>query len=281
MPSGFKGSVSRARGCSDVYVKKELAAYLAILVSLCAPPLAARGQEVGDGESCLMQSPSFKYNFLDSLLSKSPRSSDEDFLRKAAIPIDSVKEQVYLWYAYGNGRVADKFVSRADLSRLLDRGDDAINAMLWLLSPSKADDKANGTWSKDVLSRLERWRVEYRDKDEGRSMVLDLMKGRATYEDLSRMPVPRDVVDVDVLLQEGIVHEDAGKRLDALSLYTQVADYGYQKGLIGAALLLPQVGGLACVQRAKYYVMISGVTGAVTWWTPPLPSNESGKTDAK
>jgi hypothetical protein len=84
---------------------------------------------------------------------------------------------------------------------------------------------------------------------------------------LAEINPPSGNIDVDLLVRLGVMSENNNRGLDALYYYTQAAGYGYQGGLVGAAIRLPAEGGNKCIQRAAYYVLLSGATGPVTWWT--------------
>lgn len=222
-----------------------------------------------------MPATTFKYVYLDALISDNPKPSERDFSRKASIRMDTAKEQIYLWYAFRNPVLAKNFLARANLGVLLDRNEDAINAILWLMSPvGRRSTKQNKVWTTQVLARLTKWRERYRKVDPARSTALDFYNDDISFVEYSKMTIPSTDTDVDALLHEGIIHEKDNKKIDALSFYTRVADYGFKAGLVGAALLLPQVGGLDCLQRAKYYVMLSGTVRPITWWTVPELSGE-------
>jgi hypothetical protein len=123
------------------------------------------------------------------------------------------------------------------------------------------------------MDRLKNWQKDYSKREPSRWMAVALLTKEITFDELSKMDVGKDEINVDILLNEGVIHEDAGKTLDALNFYLKVADYGYRGGLIGAALLLPRVGGMGCVARARYLVKLSGVIAPVVWWSESRGGN--------
>lgn len=117
-----------------------------------------------------------------------------------------------------------------------------------------------------LISNLNKWKINYNKALPEQSLILDFfVNGKNFSSHLDGRLKSYAGNDVDLILQKGIQSENGGRKLEALYYYTEVAGYGYREGLIGASLLLPQLGGDACVGRAAYYVRLSGAIGDAGW----------------
>jgi hypothetical protein len=222
-------------------------------------------EDAGDEVACNFPDAVFNYSYLDSLANTfSP--SDADFISHSNNNMSSGKAQVFLWYVYRNKRVAPSFFDKVEMSSLLARKDDAINSILWLMSRRggyfAGVNKKSG---ESYESSLSSWWEGYKASRPREKLKLELYSGQST---LPRKAMTNDVYgteDVDLALRQGMIEESSDRKIDALFHYVKVAGYGYQIGLTGAALLLPQFGGDKCVSRSAYYVLLSGAIAPVNW----------------
>ncbi|BDU22454.1 hypothetical protein DYGSA30_39110 [Dyella sp. GSA-30] len=149
---------------------------------------------------------------------------------------------------------------------LLARKDDAINSILWLMMKRGGYfSGANPRVGESYESSLSSWWEGYRTVHPREELKLELYSGKS---ELPQKAMSNDVYgteDVDLALRQGMIEESSGRRIDAFFHYLRVAGYGYQIGLTGVALLLPQLGGDKCVSRSAYYVLLSGSIAPVNW----------------
>lgn len=216
--------------------------------------------------SCNLPHANFKYAYMDSAIALMQKPSNDVFLNTASNHMDVVKAQFYLWYVYRNAELSGQFFQRVDAARLVKNGDDAVNAILWLMSKDgKYFSSLKLKERNIIIFDLDEWKISYDKRSPARSLVLELYadsKHKGGFFDHS---MRYDEFDVDLIMQKGMHSEASGKKLEALFYYTKVAEFGYTKGLVGASLLLPQLGGDACVSRAAYYTRLSGAIGSAGW----------------
>ena len=188
-------------------------------------------------------------------------------INTASDHMDTVKAQYYLWYVYRHPKLSDSFFQRVNIVFLADRNDDAITSILWLMSRSdKYFSKLQPATRTGLITHLEKWKNSYdKNAPEGAQVLQLYSDQRRTVDSLYKSSRKYSGDDVDLMIQKGIRSEVEGKKLEALYFYTKVAEFGYRKGLIGASLLLPQLGGDACVSRAAYYMRLSGVLAPASW----------------
>lgn len=218
-------------------------------------------------QQCGMPHAAFKYSYLDSVINLVAKPSDTSFLGSASESMDVVKAQFYLWYLYRNPTLSAGFFKRVNISKLVERNDDSLNAMLWLMA--RGEDyfsSINEVVKNKVNRRLGEWKAGYEITNPQRSLVLDLY-ANDNYPLTKFSSERKNYVgdDVDLVLRMGILSENAGKKLEALYYYTKVAEFGYQNGLVGASILLPILGGDICVGRAAYYAKLSGAIAPISW----------------
>lgn len=220
---------------------------------------------------CNLPHADFKYSYMDSVISSVQRPDDNVFVSTTSNQMDVAKAQFYLWYLYKNPDLSDQFFRRVDVAILVDREEDSLNAIIWLMSKDERYfSSLQSSVRAAVISHLHKWKKKYEKISPERSLVLDIYGESGDLPNsLDRRLKDYAENDVDLIIRKGVRSEDGGRKLEALYYYTRVAEYGYRGGLIGAALLLPQLGGDACVSRAAYYVRLSGVTGPAAWLEKP------------
>lgn len=244
-----------------------LAAFATVFLFAVFESRATTSLARDQGQKCSMPYASFKYSYMDSLINSVAKPSDNNFISTSSNKMDVVKAQIYLWYVYRNPGISANFFRVVDIYKLLDRKEDAINSILWLIIKNK---KFGGILTEDVrknvVVRLSDWKNNYSKTNSQRNLVLDL------YADdnypLTKFAKAKSEFrgdDIDLVLRRAILSENAGNKLDALYYYTKVAELGHQGGLVGASILLPMIGGDACVSRASYYVRLSGAIEPVNW----------------
>jgi hypothetical protein len=239
--------------------------YMALIHLSLACQSAAFADDVGDEAACDFPDVNFNYSYLDSLTNTfSP--GDTEFMRHSSDRMSSGKAQIFLWYVYRNKRVAPEFFKKVKISSLLARKDDSINSILWLMMKRGGYFAASNRKYEELdESSLSSWWNEYKASRPREELRLELYSGKSA---LPQQAMSNDVYgteDVDLTLRQGMFEESSDRRVDALFHYVKVAGYGYQIGLTGAALLLPQLGGDKCVSRSAYYVLLSGSIAPVNW----------------
>ena len=222
---------------------------------------------VAEPARCSLPHANFKYSYMDSAIASMQKPNNEVFLSTATNQMDTAKAQFYLWYLYRNPMLSDQFFRRVDPALLVKRKDDALNAIIWLMSKDVRYFSSLQTMARNkLISSLNRWKKSYNENSPEKSLALDyFVHDNSLISDFDKRLKIHAENDVDLTLQKGIRSENDGKKLEALYYYTKVAEYGYRGGLIGASLLLPQLGGDACVSRAAYYARLSGVIGRAGW----------------
>jgi hypothetical protein len=240
-------------------------AYLALFFITSVAQVSAT--PATDSSSCSLPHADFKYSYMDSAIGSMQKPNHDVFLNTATNHMDAVKAQFYLWYLYRNPTLSDQFFRRVDVALLVKRGDDALNAIIWLMSKDgRYFSSVQSEVRARLISNLDKWKINYNKASPEQSLILDFFvndKNFASHLDGQLKSYAGN--DVDLILQKGIQSENDGRKLEALYYYTEVAGYGYRDGLIGASLLLPQLGGDACVSRASYYVRLSGAIGDAGW----------------
>lgn len=230
-----------------------------------------RSMEVGvsaDG-NCVMPYPQFKFNYLDSLIRQSKRPTDSEFLKGVSKRMDQAKEEIYLWYLLRNKKLAKSFFDKMQFKDIVNQNEDSLNSILWIMVNTNTFFPEEFVASNaDSFKKLDLWSSKYRVENPGRYLAMKFYtKDNYSNSDLAKIDLPPGDVDVDVLIRLGVMSENNNRGLDALYYYTKAAAYGYQGGLVGAAIRLPVEGGDRCIQRAAYYILLSGATGPAIWWT--------------
>lgn len=238
------------------------------LMAFTSASFASQG--IGDGKACLMPVANFNFSYMSSLLSAAGAPDRQSFLNSLSNDIDASKMQLYLWYVYNNQDLAQDFFSRINVVPLIEEKEDAINSILWLMM--RKGDFLKHMHLESIQSLLRTWKADFKKRKPQRNWLLDVYQSDRIEEERPAKPADT-TIDIDVELRLGVDSERRGRLLEALFFYTEAAGAGSQQGLVGASLLLPQVGGQKCLSRAAYYALLSGATGPVQWY-PRSPGSE-------